>query len=73
MLLLSRRVGESILIGRDVRVTVIELRGGFVRLGIDCPQGVKILRSELATARGGDANDGSEVSAPRAWRPSRNR
>lgn len=47
MLVLSRRVGESVCIGPGVKVRVMETRGGRVRLAIDAPDDVRILRSEL--------------------------
>ncbi len=47
MLVLSRRVGESIVIGDDVTVTVLEVRGDVVRVGIDAPRSVSVHRQEL--------------------------
>lgn len=47
MLVLSRRRGESIVLEGGITVTVLELTGNFVRLGVDAPDDVKILRSEL--------------------------
>ena len=47
MLVLSRRVGESIVIGDDVRVTVLEVRGDVVRVGIKAPRAVTVHREEL--------------------------
>ena len=47
MLVLSRRVGESVVIGDDVTVTVLEVRGDIVRVGIDAPRSVKVHRAEL--------------------------
>lgn len=47
MLVLSRKQNQSIVIGKDVRVTVIRGKGQ-VRLGIDAPSGVPVMRSELA-------------------------
>lgn len=47
MLILTRRVGESILIGDDITVVVIEIKGGQVRLGVEAPQGVAIDRQEI--------------------------
>ena len=47
MLVLSRRIGESIVIGDDITVTVLEVRGDVVRLGIDAPRSVTVQRSEL--------------------------
>ncbi len=47
MLVLSRRVGESVVIGDDVTLTVLEVRGDVVRLGIDAPRHVAVRRAEL--------------------------
>ena len=47
MLVLSRRINESIQIGEDVEVTVIDIRGDVVRLGINAPQKTQIWRKEL--------------------------
>ena len=47
MLVLSRRVGESIVIGDEVVVTVLEVRGDVVRIGVDAPRSVAVNRAEL--------------------------
>lgn len=47
MLVLSRRVGESIVIGDNVTVTVLEVRGDVIRVGIDAPRSVAVHRAEL--------------------------
>ncbi len=47
MLILTRRVGESIRVGDDVVVTVIEVRGDSVRVGIDAPRSVQVHRQEV--------------------------
>ena len=47
MLVLSRRLNESIQIGEDIEVTVIDVRGDVVRLGINAPQKTQIWRKEL--------------------------
>ncbi len=47
MLVLSRRVGEGITIGHDIRVAVLEIKGGQVRLGIEAPPTVRIHRDEV--------------------------
>lgn len=49
MLVLSRRVGDSIVIGDDVVVTVLEIRGDVVRIGVDAPREVAVRRKELLT------------------------
>jgi len=47
MLVLSRKIDESILIGEDVEVTILRIVGNKVRLGIKAPHDVSILRTEL--------------------------
>jgi len=50
VLVLSRRVGESVVIGTDVVVTVLEVRGDVIRLGIQAPREVPVHRSEVFAA-----------------------
>ena len=50
MLVLSRKVGESILINESIRVTVVQAANGRIRLGIDAPPEVRVLREELTTS-----------------------
>jgi carbon storage regulator len=47
MLVLTRRVGEEVLIANDIRVRVLEVRGHQVRLGITAPPSVHVAREEL--------------------------
>jgi carbon storage regulator len=47
VLILTRRVGESIVVGDDVTVTVFEVRGDAVRIGIDAPRSVQVHRQEV--------------------------
>lgn len=47
MLILTRKVGEGIIIGDDIKLTVVETKGGNVRIGIDAPKDKKIYRQEL--------------------------
>ena len=47
MLALSRKTGESIVIGNDVEITVLEIRGDQVKLGINAPKSVPIYRKEI--------------------------
>ena len=47
MLVLSRKQGERIVIGRDIAITVIEARDGRVRLGFEAPQETPIHRQEV--------------------------
>ncbi|MCA9106522.1 MAG: carbon storage regulator [Planctomycetales bacterium] len=48
MLVLSRKVGERILIGNNIAVTVVRLASGGVRLGIEAPPDMPVVREELA-------------------------
>ena len=50
MLVLSRKIGESIEIGGGIRVTVTEVRGGRVRLSIQAPPDVRVFRKEILDA-----------------------
>ena len=50
MLVLSRRPGEAIIIGDNIVVTIVEIRGDKVRLGIECPRGVTVHRWEVYDA-----------------------
>ena len=51
MLVLSRKIGEEIVIAGNVRVQVIEVRGGQVRLGIEAPEHVPVDRPEVFDGR----------------------
>ncbi len=48
MLVLSRKLGEKIYIGDNIAVTVVEIRGGKIRLGIEAPRSVQVVREEIA-------------------------
>lgn len=47
MLVLTRKAGEGIIIGDDIRITIVELKGGGVRIGIDAPREMKVHRQEV--------------------------
>jgi carbon storage regulator len=47
MLVLSRKTSQQIMIGRDIVVTVVKIDRNHVRIGIQAPSGVRILRQEL--------------------------
>jgi carbon storage regulator len=51
MLVLTRKLMEKLYIGNDVCVTVVRLEGGQVRLGIDAPRDVAVVRAELLEGR----------------------
>ena len=47
MLILSRKINQKILIGKDIELTIIEVRGDQVKVGIKAPQEVQVFRQEL--------------------------
>ena len=77
MLVLSRRPNQSIIISNDIVVTVIEVRGDQVRLGIKAPRSVTVHRDEVAAeikAANEEASKGGPArptGLPRPPRPSR--
>ncbi|MDR2028139.1 MAG: carbon storage regulator CsrA [Treponema sp.] len=50
MLILSRKVNEKIMIGEDISVSIIEIRGDQVRIGVNAPKVVKVFRQEVFDA-----------------------
>ena len=50
MLILSRKISEKIMIGDDISVSIIEIRGDQVRIGVDAPRTVKVYRQEVYDA-----------------------
>ena len=59
MLILTRRIGETLIIGDDVNITVLGVKGNQVRLGINAPKDVSVHREEIylriQQEKGGDA------------------
>ncbi|MFT5710218.1 MAG: carbon storage regulator [Halioglobus sp.] len=47
MLILTRRVGESLMVGEEITVTVLGVKGNQVRIGIDAPKDVAVHREEI--------------------------
>lgn len=66
MLILTRRVGETVMIGDDVAVTVLRVKGNQVRIGVNAPKHVSVQREEifermkLETGDPGTASAGEE-------------
>src|SRR3954447_26749055 len=83
VLVLTRRAGESIVIGDDVRVVVLDVRGDTVRLGIEAPRSIQVHRAEVyaevqaanaaAAAPSADLDDGADrlrrIARPAVPRP----
>jgi carbon storage regulator len=53
MLVFTRKAGEAVRIGDDIELSVVEIGASTIRLGIDAPRAVRIIRSELSPARDG--------------------
>ena len=72
MLVLSRKVGERILIGDDITVTVVRISQGIVRIGIEAPRDMSVVREEVVVHETEDPteepsekpNDGVELKIP---------
>lgn len=47
MLILTRRVGETLIIGDDVKITVLDVKGNQIRIGIDAPKSLSVHREEI--------------------------
>jgi len=65
MLVLSRKAGERIWIGEDISVTVVRISGGGVRIGIEAPKEMPVVREELKLAM--DQNDPAEFDDQSAF------
>jgi carbon storage regulator len=70
MLILTRRVGESVMIGNDVTVTVLGVKGNQVRIGISAPKSVAVHREEIyeriKREQQGEAHDEPKQPKPSA-------
>jgi len=65
MLILTRKVGETVLIGENIRIMVVEVRGKQIRLGIEAPLDLLVLRTEEKP----DSEKKPKVQAPEILLP----
>ncbi len=63
MLVLTRKPGERFLIGDDIVVTILDVRGDGIRVGIDAPRGVRIQREEIVREVGESNVAGAQAPA----------
>ncbi len=73
MLVLTRKLLETLYIGDDVKVTVVRLEGNQVRLGIEAPRHIPVVRAELLESADadGDENDPTPLAESKGRGPSR--
>jgi carbon storage regulator len=64
MLILTRRIGETLMIGRDVTVTVLAVKGNQVRIGVNAPKEVAVHREEVYERIKHEPPQDSKPSAP---------
>jgi len=66
MLVLTRKLQEKIQIGQDVTITILRVRGRSVRIGIEAPKGVRVMRAEIPMNEFGDepSHEATAVQPP---------
>jgi carbon storage regulator len=64
MLILTRRVGEAVMIGEEVTVTVLGVKGNQVRIGVNAPKTVSVHREEIFERIKGEQGEGAQRPAP---------
>jgi len=69
MLVLSRKIDESVQIGDEITVTVLKVKGNTVRIGIDAPKSVRVVRGELESHRKSRTETVSESASSKETAP----
>lgn len=69
MLVLSRKIGESLRIGEDIELVILDVNRGQVRIGIEAPKTTNIVRSELLTRAQGQQDDNIKTEDITTQRP----
>lgn len=64
MLILQRKAGESLFIGDEIEVSILSVEAGRVRLAIEAPKNISILRSELKNAAATNREAADEEASP---------
>jgi carbon storage regulator len=64
MLILTRRVGETVMIGNEVTVTVLSVKGNQVRIGVNAPKDVAVHREEIYDRIRREDDGDSQTGAP---------
>jgi len=64
VLILTRRVGESVMIGDEVAVTVLRVKGNQVRLGVNAPKSISVQREEIFQRIKREADQGQAATSP---------
>ncbi len=68
MLVLSRKTGESIMIGDDIEITLVSTEGSKVRIGIQAPADVPVHRKEIYLEIQASAQDPKQIAEPDFYR-----
>ncbi len=69
MLVLTRKANEQILIGDDIKITLVRVRGNSVRIGIEAPREVRVVRGELADRDDATMHSDAGVASWASGRP----
>lgn len=60
MLVLARKTGESVIVNHNIKITVVEIRGDKVRLGIDAPKNIPVHREEIEIQKANEKSNEKE-------------